>query len=396
MRICLSVVILCVTICACTCKQVGYEIRGTLSGVKDGTFVFLEDVFAGKRADSAEVRDGKFVFKENEELKEPKYCRLIVKGEKLNPFGAKIASFFVDNSVMEFKGVLDSMPAILEFTGEETGVKVSGGATQELYNEYLSQIRESRLRYDVLRHRTGKIFTTKDKQPEWSFEEKLQMEGEMRELEEKMYRVGEEFVKAHRESVVIGQVIILMVERWRYRITPEELNNLFGYVAPELSESELMRNFKERAKKRVHQVMRGMKYYDVELVDTGGNKVMLSEHVQPGKYNLLDFWSSGCVPCRKEIPHLLEIHEICGDALNFISISLDKRDDRWKKAMEEEKMPWTQLCNPDGFYGVLKSTYSIPAIPFSVLVNPEGRIEYVNLHGTELDKALVDLGIWKH
>ena len=199
---------------------------------------------------------GRCFRRETGELKEPKYCRLIVKGEKLNPFGAKIASFFVDNSVMEFKGVLDSMPAILEFTGEETGVKVSGGATQELYNEYLSQIRELRLRYDVLRHRTGKIFTTKDKQPEWSFEEKLQMEGEMRELEEKMYRVGEEFVKAHRESVVIGQVIILMVERWRYRITPEELNNLFGYVAPELSESELMRNFKERAKKRVHQVMK--------------------------------------------------------------------------------------------------------------------------------------------
>lgn len=393
MRIFFGVVILCLLTCAC--KQVGYEIQGTLSGVKDGTFVFLEDVFASERADSAEVRDGKFVFKGNEELKEPKYCRLIVKGEKLNPFGARIISFFVDNSVMEFKGVLDSMPTVLEFTGEETSVNVSKGATQELYNEYLSQIRELRLRYDVLRNQAGKVFTTKNNQPEWSFEEKLQMEGEMRELEEKMYRVGEEFVKAHRQSVVAGQVIKLMVDRWRYRITTEELNNLFGLVAPELSESELMRNFKERAKKRVHQVMRGMKYYDVELVDTKGNKVMLSEHVQPGKYNLLDFWSSGCVPCRKEIPHLLEVHEICGDALNFISISLDKRDDRWKKAMEEEKMPWTQLCNPDGFYGVLKSTYSIPAIPFSVLVNPEGRIEYVNLHGAELDKVLIDLGIWK-
>ena len=393
MRIVFGVVILCML--ACACQQVGYEIRGTLSGIEDGTFVFMEDVFPGGRLDSAEVRDGKFIFKGEEKLQEPRYCRMVVKGEKLNPFGARIVSFFVDNSTMEFNGVLDSMPTLMEFTGEETGVKISGGDAQELYNDYLSRIRELRLRYDVLRHRTGKVFTTKDKQPKWSFEEKLQMEGEMRELEEKMYRVGEEFVKAHRESPVSGQVIKLMVERRRSKITPEELNGLFGLVAPELSESELIRNFKERAKKRVHQVMRGMKFYDVELVDTAGNKVMLSDYVKPGQYNLVDFWSSGCVPCRKEIPHLLEIHEVCGDALNFVSISLDKQDKRWKKAMEEEKMPWAQLCNPDGFYGVLKETYSIPSIPFSVLVNPEGKIEYVNLHNTELDWALVDLGIWK-
>lgn len=64
--------------------------------------------------------------------------------------------------------------------------------------------------------------------------------------------------------------------------------------------------------------MRTLKYADLARVVRG--------HV--GKVVVVDIWASYCVPCKKEFPHLVELHRRYGpDGLVCLSVSVDEAED---------------------------------------------------------------------
>ena len=64
-----------------------------------------------------------------------------------------------------------------------------------------------------------------------------------------------------------------------------------------------------------------------------------------GKYVLLCFWASWCAPCVKNIPMLKTINELYGGKIQMISISFDKDEVKWRKALDMYKMCWIQTCD---------------------------------------------------
>ena len=123
---------------------------------------------------------------------------------------------------------------------------------------------------------------------------------------------------------------------------------------------------------------------DFELKDTSGEMIKLSSF--RGKYVLVDFWASWCGPCRKALPLVKKANEEFKDkGLQVIGVSVDRKVKDWEKALEEEKLPYLQLHDPDGITGKM---YNYDGIPFIILISPEGIILEKELWGDGIREAI--------
>lgn len=111
-----------------------------------------------------------------------------------------------------------------------------------------------------------------------------------------------------------------------------------------------------------------------------------------GKYVLLDFWASWCPPCRKENPHIVKAYEdFKNKNFTILSVSIDKDQNKWKAAVQEDGMNWLHVNDPMEWQSSLVNIYGFDRIPTNYLINPQGRIIAKNIFQEELTNKLVEI-----
>jgi thiol-disulfide isomerase/thioredoxin len=180
------------------------------------------------------------------------------------------------------------------------------------------------------------------------------------------------------------------------------LYNQLVYLTPYISESELKKVFYsmpaaitgniwgKELRYHIDSLFIGATAPDFVEPDTSGRQFSLTNF--RGKYVLVDFWASWCVPCRKEDPGLVKImRRFGGTNFTILSISVDDKRDNWIKAIKQDGLHWPQLSSLNGLQNPASIKYYANAIPFSYLIDPTGKIIAKNLRGDELTAKLDSL-----
>jgi len=112
-----------------------------------------------------------------------------------------------------------------------------------------------------------------------------------------------------------------------------------------------------------------------------------------GKYVLLDFWAAWCRPCRAENPNVVNMYSKYNDkGFEVFSVSLDRTKDAWVKAIEQDGLVWpSHVSDLKYFQSEAAMSYKVNAIPFALLLDPEGRVIGKNLRGRQLQDKLANI-----
>ncbi|MDV3308925.1 MAG: redoxin domain-containing protein [Cyclobacteriaceae bacterium] len=129
---------------------------------------------------------------------------------------------------------------------------------------------------------------------------------------------------------------------------------------------------------------------EIALPNPDGEIVKLSS--LRGNYVLVDFWAKWCGPCRAENPNIVRVYNKYKDhGFTVFGVSLDRNREDWLQAIRDDNLTWTHVSDLKYWQSEAAQIYNINAIPFSILLDPNGVIIAKNLRGAALERKMAEI-----
>lgn len=167
-----------------------------------------------------------------------------------------------------------------------------------------------------------------------------------------------------------------LLEKYYDTIEEQYKNSTYGILIKKLIEAK--------------KIEAGNYFTNINAKDLDGNSVSLSDF--KGKVILLDFWSTNCPPCRKQIreefPILIEKYGNKG--LEIVSYSLDTDFDTWKNTSKYDGVNWVNISDLKGYKSENILKYQVRSIPKTIIIAKNGIIQFskIGYKQGELEKEL--------
>ncbi|MEZ6115086.1 MAG: TlpA disulfide reductase family protein [Pirellulaceae bacterium] len=144
----------------------------------------------------------------------------------------------------------------------------------------------------------------------------------------------------------------------------------------------------ENAKKRLTILGEEFKIQGVQI---DGNKFDWAEY--RGKHVIVFFWASWFEHWDEEVQNITaQVDAIGQDRLAVVTVNLDDDKETAKTFLEEHKINWPVVVSPDpslvGLESPMATRYGVEAIPFMVLISPEGKVLDIHVFGRRLSESL--------
>ncbi len=191
----------------------------------------------------------------------------------------------------------------------------------------------------------------------------------------------DDFVKNHPNSLASGMLLMLIADK----IPVTRLEKYYNNLGDNVKQLAILSKMPTKIEGRKRSVI-GAPAPDFTMNDVNGKPVTLSDY--KGKYVLLDFWASWCVPCRQDNPYVRAAYEKYKDKnFTIISVSVDENGKSWKQAIAKDQLTWEQISDLKSPNKVAE-LYGVQPIPDNFLIDPQGKIIERGLHGENLLKQL--------
>jgi peroxiredoxin len=357
--------------------QKNYTITGKINGLNQPAKVYLVTMQSNrfKDTDSATVNNGQFTFTGS--VTEPQAA--IIRLRRLN------------------KPEVQYRPDQLEFFLENSNISIA--AADSIKNGTLSGSIADREHKDLeaitglmiktiinLQDEFGK--TTKEGTKLYPLEVRKKAGESVQKIVEELRNVKLMFATSHPESFMGLYTFNGVLDQ---KFVPAEMESLFNNFSEVLKSSALGQKALERIN-IAKRAQTGAKVTDFTQNDINGKPFTLSS--LRGKYVLVDFWASWCVPCRAENPNVVKAYnELKGKNFEIVGVSLDYPGGHavWAEAVKKDGLPWIHVSDLKGWKNEVALLYGINSVPQNLLIDPQGLIIGKNLRGEALTDKLRQL-----
>lgn len=355
----------------------GFELKGTLSNSK-GESIYLEKLSQnGVAAVDSAVIDEKGEF-------------------MLNHYSPSIGFYRLRMTNSNFAMmVLDSTDKIT-ITGDARDLgntyKAEGSADTKLYLEYNALAQAQRIKADSLENifRTAMVTLKLDSLRADSLSKELQ-----KPYEDIISQYSETVAKKIKDnaSSYASIMAIQFLRPENYLEVYKALDKGLSQKYPDNKDIKAFHAMVQQAEMMVAKTQAIKPGNEApELILPMPNDKELALSSLKGKVVLIDFWASWCAPCRKELPNVKRCYEkYKHKGFEIYGVSLDKDRNAWLEAISKEKLTWPQVSDLKFWQSEAVQTYAVQSIPYTVLIDKNGKIIATDLRGPELDKKLAEV-----
>lgn len=343
-----------------------YTVSGKIEGLKKGK-VYLSSKDNGTEVlDSAFIKKGKFIFKGN--IDEPTFYTL-----KIADMQRAQMAFFLESGKITIKGNKDSI-----YSAEVTGSKSN------------DQWKEWGIAWRKIAAQAGPMYrrldtATQSGKVKASPEERKIFDDGMKYLNDRTGEAVISFIKKYPESSV-GPFIIF--DRFISYPNPDLQAKTFSFLGEDAKNSLYGKKITEYLRIAAKTGIGATP--DFAVADISGKMVKLSD--LRGKYVLVDFWASWCVPCRKENPNVVKAYQTYNNkGFEIVGISLDTKKDLWLKAIEKDSLTWSHVSDLKGWESGVVKEFGVAVVPTNFLVDRNGKVIANNLREEALQEKLKEL-----
>ena len=346
-------------------KPEGFVINGQIKGKESGDITLMKYA-DGKwiTEDSAKIEKGKFVLKGKTELPE---LRVISMGPQ-----TVVAQFFAENGKVTVSADADSL----------NKTEVKGSKSNDEFTILTKELINISKETQGLQQKYSEAMQSGNEDGM----KKAQIDYEAMMGNQAVYTKN--FIRDHPKSTVSPFVVFMQVSQGQ-PATAHDIDTLVAFLDPSIHTSVYVTELKKLADKmRITDV--GVLAPDFTLNTPEGTPLALSS--LRGKIVLLDFWASWCKPCRQENPNVVKVYNQYKDkGFDILGVSLDREKESWLKAIADDQLTWHHVSDLKYWQSEAAVKYNVQGIPFTLLLDKEGKIIGKNLRGDELAQKLAEL-----
>lgn len=348
------------TITLASCSSNGFKVKGVAEGFSDGDTLFVMSMDSQEPLDTLIVEDGKFEW--NGESDSTVMCSIVA------------------SNFMSMVGFFPEPGTINVLLSTTRNSEVSGTKSNDALQEMLNMQGDYQKKFEEL---SAPLYADSV-----SPETQKAVYAQYADIQNQMKEDFKSLAIKHLDNE-LGFVLLTQMA-YDDVFTKEEL---VGHIAKMPADFQNRKEIKDIQAmfEKIFPTKEGDTIQNFKMQTPEGTSVSIMDIVKENQLTVIDFWASWCQPCREEMPAMKKLlADNKEKGLGIVGISIDNDKDAWINCIEELELIWPHLSDLQGGTSSVAQSFGVRAIPFTVVLDQEGKVLAKGLRGEELSQFITE------